>query len=69
MVISFRIIPERELVKEGLKLSKEKVWTIALPDNSPAVNLYQGEGFIEVNRYKSDYAGYPCTCVRLEKEI
>ena len=59
----------RELLKEGLKLIKEKAWTIALADNSPAVNLYQSEGFIEVNRYKSDNAGYPCICVRLEKEI
>ena len=59
----------RELLKEGLKLIKEKAWTIALAGNSPAVKLYQSEGFIEVNRYESDNAGYPCTCVRLEKEI
>ena len=59
----------RELLKEGLKLIKEKAWTIALADNSPAVNLYQSEGFIEVNRYESDNAGYPCTCVRLERAL
>ena len=59
----------RELLKEGLKLIKEKAWTIALAGNSHAVKLYQSEGFIEVNRYESDNAGYPCTCVRLEKEI
>ncbi len=59
----------RELLKEGLKLIKEKAWTIALSGNSPAVKLYQSVGFIEVNRYESDNAGYPCTCVRLEKEI
>ena len=59
----------RDLLKEGLKLIKEKAWTIALAGNSPAVKLYQSEGFIEVNRYESDNAGYPCTCVRLEKEI
>jgi ribosomal protein S18 acetylase RimI-like enzyme len=59
----------RELLKEGLKLIKEKAWTIALADNSPAVNLYQSEGFIEVNRYESDNAGYLCTCVRLERAL
>ena len=59
----------RELLREGLKLIKEKAWTIALAGNSPAVILYQSEGFIEVNRYESDNAGYPCTCVRLVKEI
>lgn len=59
----------RELLKEGLKLIKEKAWTIALASNSRAVNLYQSEGFSEVNRYESDNAVYPCTCVRLEKEI
>jgi len=59
----------RELLKEGLKLINERAWTIALAGNSPAINLYQSEGFIEVDRYDSDNAGYPCTCVRLEKEI
>ncbi len=59
----------RKLLKEGLKLIKEKAWTIALAGNSPAVKLYKNEGFLEVNRYESDNAGYPCTCVHLEKEI
>jgi len=59
----------RELLKEGLKQIKVKAWTIALAGNSPAVSLSQSEGFVELNRYKSNNAGYPCTCVRLEKEI
>ncbi len=59
----------RELLEEGLNLIKEKAWTIALADNSRAVKLYQSEGVCEVNRYESDNAGHPCTCVRLEKEI
>ena len=57
----------RKLLSAGLTLVEEKAWTITLAGNFRALNLYQGEGFIEVSRYESDNAGYPCTCVRLEK--
>lgn len=59
----------RTLLQAGLKLIPDKAWTIALAGNTRAINLYQSEGFIEVNRYQSDNAGYPCTCLRLEREI
>ncbi len=59
----------RTLLQAGLKLIPDKAWTIALAGNTRAVNLYQSEGFVEVNRYQSDNAGYPCTCLRLEREI
>jgi ribosomal protein S18 acetylase RimI-like enzyme len=58
----------RKLLKSGLEHVTEKAWTIALDGNTRAIHLYQSEGFLEVNRYNSDNAGYPCTCVRLERE-
>ena len=57
----------RKLLQAGLGLVEGKAWTIALDGNSRAINLYQSEGFLVVNRYKSDNAGYPCACVRLER--
>ena len=57
----------RRLLQAGLKLTPEKAWTIALDNNLPALTLYQSEGFRETNRYVSDNAGYPVTCVRLER--
>jgi len=56
----------RKLLQTGLKLINGIAWTIALAGNTRAVDLYQSEGFSEVNRYESDNAGYACTCVRLE---
>jgi len=56
----------RKLLQTGLKLINGIAWTIALAGNTRAVDLYQSEGFSEVNRYESDNAGYSCTCVRLE---
>ena len=58
----------RKLLQSGLELVQGKAWTIALVGNSRAIDLYQSEGFQEVNRYQSDNAGYPCTCLRLERE-
>jgi GNAT superfamily N-acetyltransferase len=58
----------RELLQEGLKLIDGKAWTIALAGNHRAVYLYTSEGFHEVNRYQSENAGYPCTCLRLERD-
>jgi len=56
----------RKLLQTGLKLINGTAWTIALAGNTRAIDLYQSEGFSEVNRYESDNAGYACTCVRLE---
>jgi GNAT superfamily N-acetyltransferase len=58
----------RMLLKAGLTLISGKAWTIALAGNYKAVQLYQSEGFLEVSRYQSENAGYPCTCLRLERE-
>ena len=59
----------RKLLQTGLKLINGNAWTIALAGNTRVINLYQSEGFSEVNRYESDNAGYACTCVRLETNI
>lgn len=58
----------RKLLRRGLQETTGTPWTIALANNTPAVNLYQSEGFILVRRYQSENAGYPCTCLRLEKQ-
>ncbi len=57
----------RRLLRAGLELTPDKAWTIALENNLPALTLYHSEGFHETNRYESDNAGYPVTCVRLER--
>ena len=59
----------RKLLQAGLELVKGKAWTIALEGNNRAIGLYQSEGFQEARRYQSENAGYPCTCIRLEKEF
>jgi ribosomal protein S18 acetylase RimI-like enzyme len=57
----------RRLLRQGLRLTRGAPWTIVLADNQPAIRLYQSEGFRETRRYESENAGYPCTCLRLEK--
>lgn len=59
----------RSLLREGLRLARGKPWTIVLAGNEPAIRLYQSEGFREVRRYESENAGYPCTCLRMEKAV
>ena len=59
----------RELLQAGLAHISGKAWTIALAGNHKALGLYTSAGFEEVNRYESENAGYPCTCVRLERNI
>ncbi len=56
----------RKLLQTGLKLINGNAWTIVLAGNTRAIDLYQSEGFSEINRYESDNAGYACTCIRLE---
>jgi ribosomal protein S18 acetylase RimI-like enzyme len=58
----------RKLLRSGLTLINGKAWTITLAGNTRALNLYQSEGFRELNRYESENAGYPCICLRLETE-
>lgn len=58
----------RKLLRAGLELIEGKAWTIALSENEKALALYRSEGFMEVHRFDSDNAGYPCTCLRLERK-
>jgi ribosomal protein S18 acetylase RimI-like enzyme len=57
----------RELLKMGLREIGDGAWTIVLDGNRKAISLYESEGFQEVRRFESDNAGYPCTCLRLER--
>ena len=55
----------RQLLQAGLKLTSGTPWTIVLAGNKPAIRLYRSEGFVEVARFASENAGYPCTCIRM----
>jgi ribosomal protein S18 acetylase RimI-like enzyme len=57
----------RKLLQMSIEAAGEGAWTIVLDKNYPAIGLYKSEGFKEVRRFKSDNAGYPCTCLRMEK--
>ena len=58
----------RELLKIGIHEIGAGAWTIALDGNQKAISLYETEGFKEVKRVAGDNAGYPCTCIRLERK-
>ena len=58
----------RKLLQIGIEAIGPGAWTIVLHNNKPAIGLYQSEGFKEVRRFDSDNAGYPCTCLRMERE-
>ena len=58
----------RMLLQKGIKEIEGKAWTTVLAGNINAIKLYESEGFKEVNRFESDNAGYPCTCLRLEPD-
>ncbi|MBT3338025.1 MAG: GNAT family N-acetyltransferase [Anaerolineae bacterium] len=58
----------RRLLQKGLDIIGENAWTIVLHGNKNAISLYESEGFHEARRFDSDNAGYPCTCLRLEKK-
>ena len=57
----------RKLLQKGVEIIGPGAWTIVLHKNYPAIGLYTSEGFKEVRRFESDNAGYPCTCLRMEK--
>ncbi len=58
----------RELLRIGLYEIGEGAWTIVLDGNQRAIKLYESGGFQEVKRFTGDNAGYPCTCLRLERK-
>jgi ribosomal protein S18 acetylase RimI-like enzyme len=58
----------RKLLKLAIQVIGEGAWTIVLEKNFPAIGLYESEGFKEIRRYESDNAGYPCTCLRMERK-
>lgn len=57
----------RKLLQMGIEAAGKGAWTIVLHKNYPAIALYKSEGFKEVHRFESDNAGYPCTCLRMER--
>ena len=58
----------RALLKIAIREIGAGAWTIALDGNQKAISLYESEGFQEARRFTSDNAGYPCTCIRLERK-
>ena len=57
----------RKLLQIGVEYIGPGAWTIVLHNNKRAIGLYESEGFKEVRRFDSDNAGYPCTCLRMER--
>lgn len=57
----------RELLQIATQLIGEGAWTIVLNGNRRAIALYDSEGYREVRRFRSDNAGFPCTCLRMER--
>lgn len=58
----------RKLLQLAVDAIGPGAWTIVLHNNKPAIGLYESEGFKEVHRFDSENAGYPCTCLRMERE-
>ena len=58
----------RELLRIGIREIGDGAWTIVLDGNQKAISLYKSEGFQEARRFESDNAGYPCTCIRMERK-
>ena len=58
----------RELLKISIREIGTGAWTIVLDGNQKAISLYKSEGFQELRRFQSDNAGYPCTCIRMERK-
>jgi ribosomal protein S18 acetylase RimI-like enzyme len=57
----------RRLLQIGLDKIGAGAWTIVLEGNQPAIALYKSEGFAEIDRFISDNAGYPVTCLKLQR--
>jgi ribosomal protein S18 acetylase RimI-like enzyme len=57
----------RKLLQTANEWIGEGAWTIVLDGNRRAIALYESEGYREVRRFAGDNAGYPCTCLRMER--
>ena len=58
----------RLLLQASLDLIEGACWTIVLAGNTPAINLYHEQNFVVSDRFESDNAGFPCTCLRLTRK-
>jgi len=59
----------RNLLQHALTLIPGQAEVFVLDGNKAAINLYQGEGFIQTEQFKSKNNGYPCTVLKLIKTI
>jgi ribosomal protein S18 acetylase RimI-like enzyme len=57
----------RQLLRLAVREIGEGAWTIVLDENRTAITLYESEGFQEIERFKGENAGYPCTCIRMKR--
>lgn len=57
----------RLLLRAALPLLGKSAWTIVLDGNVRARRLYESEGFRIARTWQGDNAGYPCTCLRMER--
>lgn len=57
----------RKLLQMANAAIGEGAWTIVLDGNTKAIALYESEGYRQVSRFEGDNAGYPCTCLRMER--
>lgn len=55
----------RMLLRAAVQSTSGEHWTIVLDGNTPAIRLYESEGFNVDKTFDSDNAGYPCTCLRM----
>jgi ribosomal protein S18 acetylase RimI-like enzyme len=58
----------RKLLQIADETIGEGAWTIVLDGNLRALRLYESEGYREVRRFGGDNAGYPCICLRMERQ-
>lgn len=57
----------RQLLRTGLEIIGSKANVHVLDGNTPAINLYQSEGFSVVHSFKSHNNGYPCQVLKLSQ--
>lgn len=57
----------RYLVQQALGHIKGRAGVYVLDGNARAINLYLGEGFKIIDRFKSKNNGYPCTVLKMSQ--